>query len=257
MTYLEDLFSLSGKVAIVTGAARGNGKAIAEALLRAGAVVVLADKNDEVKETCEIFCNQGLKAKYAVLDLTNKDDLQSFVEKTKLENEKIDILVNNAGVTFGSEILNYPDEMWNMTYSVNLKVPYELSRLVSKHMIKSGGGSIINITSLNSEMAFPNNPAYVTFKGALKQMTKSFALDLGKFNIRCNNVGPGYMKTDMTKGSWEDLEKRKATSERTVLGRWGKPSDLSGAVIFLCSEASSYMTGQDVYVDGGWLIKGI
>jgi len=116
---------------------------------------------------------------------------------------------------------------------------------------------IINITSLNSELAFLDNPAYVAFKGALKQLTKSLALDLGKYGIRVNNVGPGYFRTNMTKKSWEDPEKNKARCDRTVLGRWGEPKDLAGTIIFLCSNASSYITGQDIYVDGGWLIKGL
>ena len=118
-------------------------------------------------------------------------------------------------------------------------------------------GSIINITSLNSELAFPDNPAYVTFKGALKQMTKSFALDLGKHGIRCNNIGPGYIRTNMTKQSWSDPIRRKQREDKTALGRWGKPSDLCGVVIFLASDASGYITGQDIYVDGGWMIKGL
>jgi len=189
--------------------------------------------------------------------LSDFKKLESFTDKVYSENKKIDILVNNAGISYSEDTLSYPDEMWDYTHSVNLKAPYKLSKLVSRYMIKGGGGSIINITSLNSELAFPNNPAYVASKGALKQLTKSFALDLGKFNIRCNNVGPGYMKTEMNKVSWKDLEKRKARSNKTVLGRWGDPEDLSGLVVFLSSDASSYITGQDIYVDGGWLIKGI
>ena len=124
-------------------------------------------------------------------------------------------------------------------------------------MKNSGGGSIVNITSLNSELAFPDNPAYVAFKGALKQLSKSAAVDLGKHNIRVNNVGPGYFITDMTKKSWEDPKKFKERANKTVLGRWGNPEDLVGVSVFLASDASSYITGQDIYVDGGWTIKGL
>jgi len=257
MSYINELFSLDGKVAIVTGAARGNGKAMAEALLRSGATVYLVDILENVSDVCYEFSSQSLLANFEILDLSCSQSIDKLVKKIILQEEKIDILVNNAGITFGSDILNYPDEMWEATYRINLKAPYELSRLVSKYMIKNGGGSIINITSLNSELAFPDNPAYVTFKGALKQMTKSFALDLGKFNVRCNNIGPGYIKTEMTKGSWEDLDKRESRAQRTAIGRWGVPEDLAGAVVFLSSKASSYITGQDIYIDGGWLIKGI
>jgi len=257
MSYLEELFSLEGKVAIVTGAARGNGKAIAEALLRAGATVYLVDKLKEISQVCHEFDEQGLLAEYEILDLSQTHLLAPFVKRVYAEKSKIDILVNNAGITFSKNLLEYPEEMWDATYKINLKAPYELSRLVSRHMVENRGGSIINITSLNSELAFPDNPAYVTFKGALKQMTKSFALDLGKFNVRCNNIGPGYMKTEMTKASWKDLNKRESRAQRTALERWGLPEDLAGAVIFLSPGASSYVSGQDIYVDGGWLIKGI
>jgi NAD(P)-dependent dehydrogenase (short-subunit alcohol dehydrogenase family) len=124
-------------------------------------------------------------------------------------------------------------------------------------MKKQKSGVIINITSINAELAFPNNPAYVSSKGGLKQLTKSLALDLGKYGIRVNNIGPGYIRTDMTKKSWLNKSRRKKIEEKTMLGRWGVSEDLSGLVIFLSSDSSSYITGQDFYVDGGWLAKGL
>ena len=169
----------------------------------------------------------------------------------------IDILVNNAGVTYVHDFLEYPDKLWDKTYEVNLKAPYKLIQNVAQKMKQGLGGSIINITSLNSELAFPSNPAYIAFKGALKQLTKSAALDLGKYKIRVNNVGPGYLMTEMTKASWSDKEKSKQRQEKTILNRWGKPEDLVGVSVFLASDASSYVTGQDIYVDGGWLTKGL
>ena len=163
-------------------------------------------------------------------------------------------MINCAGVTYGNNLFNYKDDDWENTYKVNLKAPYELTRRVADVM-KSTGGSIINITSLNAELAFPDNPAYVAFKGGLKQLSKSLALDLGKYNIRVNNIGPGYMRTDMTKKGWAN--NRKLIEDRTILGRWGTPEDLVGTAIFLLSNASSYITGQDIYVDGGYLTKGL
>ena len=124
-------------------------------------------------------------------------------------------------------------------------------------MKKNSGGSIINVTGLAAEQGFPNNPAYVAFKGALKQLTKAAAHDLGTFGIRVNNIGPGYILTDMTTKSWSDPLSHKEKAQRTLLGRWGQPEDLMGVVIFLASDASSYITGQDIYVDGGWLAKGL
>ena len=122
-------------------------------------------------------------------------------------------------------------------------------------MMMKKSGVIINITSINAEFAFPNNPAYIYTKGGLKQLTKSLAVDLGKYNIRVNNVGPGYIKTNMTKQGWK--KNRKQIEDRTILGRWGEPEDLVGTIVFLLSSASSYITGQDIYVDGGYLTKGL
>ena len=184
-----------------------------------------------------------------------RNHINNFADQISLKHSHgADILINCAGVTYGNNVLDYKNEDWETTYKVNLKAPYELSRKVAKHM-KNTGGSIINITSLNSELGFPNNPAYVATKGGLKQLTKSLAVDLGKYNIRVNNIGPGYIKTNMTKKGWANH--RQEIEKRTILGRWGNPEDFLGAAVFLLSKASSYITGQDIYVDGGYLAKGL
>ena len=231
---MKNIFSVKNKVVIVTGSSGGNGAAIVHGLESHGAKVVKADLP---------FC-----------DVTNTAHLDSLVEDALSYTGEINGLVNCAGITRVNNLFEYTERDWNDTHSVNLKAPYELSRKVSKHM-RMTGGSIINITSLNSELAFPNNPAYVSAKGGLKQLTKSLALDLGKYNIRVNNLGPGYIRTNMTKMSWNN--RREEIEERTILGRWGVPEDLVGTVIFLLSSASSYVTGQDIYVDGGYLTKGM
>lgn len=224
-----DLFSVKDKVIIVTGASGGIGKTIANELNKNGAIVIKADLPE--------------------YDVTNPIDLDNLTNQKHIHG-----LINCAGVTYGNKLFEYKDEDWENTYKVNLKAPYELARRAAQVM-KSTGGSIINITSLNAELAFPDNPAYVAFKGGLKQLSKSLALDLGKYNIRVNNIGPGYMKTDMTKKGWAN--NRKLIEDRTILGRWGTPKDLVGTIIFLLSDASSYITGQDIYVDGGYLTKGL
>tara|TARA_R110002012_G_scaffold57652_1_gene148704 strand:+ start:2182 stop:2862 length:681 start_codon:yes stop_codon:yes gene_type:complete len=224
-----DLFSVKDKVIIVTGASGGIGAAVAAGLTSYGASVIQADLPE--------------------YDVTNATHLDRLVDR-----EQINGLVNCAGITRGNNIFDYTDEDWEATYKVNLKAPFELTKRVAQIM-KSTGGSIINITSLNAEMAFPNNPAYVATKGGLKQLSKSLALDLGKYNIRVNNIGPGYMKTNMTKQGWAN--DRKLIEDRTILGRWGTPNDIVGTAIFLLSNASSYITGQDIYVDGGYLTKGL
>ena len=258
MNYIQQLFSLKDKVALVTGAANGNGKAIAKGIAKAGAEVLLVDVDPSVRDLSYDLNQQGNRCFAYVCDLSNKKDVDNLIKQVRNDHKNISVLINNAGVTFGQDVLEYSDDSWDKTYKINLLAPYKLSQGIAKIMVDNKTkGSIINITSLNSEMAFPDNPAYVASKGALKQLTKSFALDLGKYDIRCNNIGPGYMKTNMTKGSWSDLNKRKDRQNRTSLGRWGDPDDLCGAVIFLSSNASSYITGQDIYVDGGWLIKGL
>jgi NAD(P)-dependent dehydrogenase (short-subunit alcohol dehydrogenase family) len=239
VSYLDDLFSLKGKVAVVTGAARGNGLAMAKALEDAGAMVVGFDKLEG--------------------DVTLHSDRWNLIERC---HPKIDILVNNAGITrpYGVAQKPYYDYIckdWDDTYQTNLLAPFELCRLAATKMMKQGRGSIINITSLGAELAFPNNPAYQATKAGLAALARSLALDLGHYGVRANNIVPGYIRTEMNRESWDDTEKRKARADRTMLGRWGEPKDLAGAVIFLASEASSYITGQDIVVDGGWSVKGL
>jgi NAD(P)-dependent dehydrogenase (short-subunit alcohol dehydrogenase family) len=254
MTYLDRLFSIEGRVAVVTGAARGNGLALAEALAQARATVILVDRlGDAVAQQCAALTAQGLDVRGFVGDVTSAEDrIRLFADLPR-----VDVLVNNAGVTFPHPLLEYPAEDWDATYRVNLLAPFELCRLAAARMVSQGRGSIINITSLNAELAFPDNPAYMACKGGLRQLTRSLALDLGRHGVRANCIAPGYMRTEMTRGSWSDPTRKKARADRTVIGRWGQPEDLAGAVIFLASEASAYVTGQDLFVDGGWSIKGL
>jgi gluconate 5-dehydrogenase len=190
-------------------------------------------------------------------DLSDAKAVGALADFILTTQPRIDVLVNNAGVTFPHELFDYPDDFWHKTFRVNLEAPFQLARRLAPRMKEHGGGSIINVTSIGAELGFPNNPAYGAAKGALKQLTKSLAFDLGPFGIRVNNLGPGYFHTDMANLSYSDPDRRAARAGRTLLGRWGEPEDLAGAVIFLASDASRYMTGQDLYIDGGWLVKGL
>ena len=249
MNYLESVFSLSGKVVVVTGASGGIGQAITLCLAQAGARKVYAlDLKDDTKWPSQNIENYSI-------DLQDENQISGFVDNINLNYPGgIDVLVNCAGVTFTNNFFDYSNEDWDTTYRINLLAPYLLSKGLAKNMFN---GSVINITSLNAELAFPNNPAYVTTKHGLKGLTKTLALELGKRSIRVNNVGPGYIKTEMTKKSWSNDTIYEERKKKTFLDRWGTPTDIAGTVLFLASDASSYITGQDIYVDGGWTAKGL
>ena len=230
------------------------GEAMAHALYSAGAQVLAVDKLKISDVPYESYkCN-----------IEDRKDIEGLIEHCNQEYDTMDILINNAGVGFAHNILDYPFEDWDKTYKVNLLAPFLLTQAIAPLMIKNGKGSIINITSLNAEMAFPNNPAYPATKGGLKMLSKAFAYELAKNKIRVNNIGPGYFKTEFHKQdgrveklNWEDSVILRERSQKTLLGRWGSPKDVAGLAVFLCSDASSYITGQDIYVDGGWLTKGL
>jgi NAD(P)-dependent dehydrogenase (short-subunit alcohol dehydrogenase family) len=255
MRGIYKIFSLEGKKALVTGAANGNGRAISKALADAGCQLVLIDSDHEnlANVSSEIKEENDSVVKSITLDISDPSGLEAFLKK----HNEFDIVINNAGITRGNHLFDYKNEDWDMTYKVNLLAPYKIIKKVSQSMCEKNSGSIINITSLAAEVGFPGNPAYVAFKGALKQLTKAVACDLSNNHVRINSIGPGYIKTNMTAKSWDDKKMNLARTDRTTLGRWGESSDLVGAVIFLASDASSYITGQDFYIDGGWLAKGL
>ena len=258
MSYLESLFSLDGKISIVTGAARGNGKSISEALLRSGSTVILIDVlKKELLKTVKKFQDENLPAIEYYCDITKKKQISDLGKYIKKNFGRLDILVNNAGITLSDSSLDYSEKFWDKTNDVNIKAPFFLSQECAKIMKLKKSGIIINITSINAEFAFPDNPSYQVSKGGLKQLTKSLSLDLAKFGIRVNSVGPGYFHTMMTNKSWDNIKRRKLITNNTILGRWGEPKDLEGVIIFLASDASSYITGQNIYIDGGWSVKGI
>lgn len=246
------LFSLSEKMAIVTGTSRGNGATIARALLAAGAFVYCIQRTATPENTIE-----NPNAKTYTVDVTDSQNLAKVVNSIAEEAGGIDILVNNAGITIGNPSENYTMEDWDKTFNTNLRAVFVLSQLVAAHMAKKKTGVIVNITSINAEQGFPGNPAYVSSKGGLKQLSKALAFDFAKYGIRVNNLGLGYFQTDMTKKSFNDPELKKQRDQRILLNRWGESSDLVGPILFLCSDASKYMTGQDLYIDGGWLAKGL
>jgi len=243
------LFDITGKNILVTGGSSGNGLAIVRALNDMGANVTAVDikrlPKDIDKAVQFIQCDLS--------DIRKVDSVFSGLEAL----EALDVLVNNAGITIGNHTLEYTLDDWQKTHNVNLLAPFRISQHCANKMKLNNKGSIINISSLAAELGFPGNPAYVASKGGLKLLTKAMAYDLSEFNIRVNSIGPGYIKTSMTKKSWNDEELRTSRTQRTLLNRWGEGTDLIGAVVFLSSVASEYITGQEIYVDGGWLSKGL
>lgn len=247
---MNDLFSLENKIAIVTGGARGNGKAITQGFLNYGAVVY----------TIDLISREPLDGKETFLigDISVEKTMQSLIRQIIKEHTRIDVLVNNAGITIPGLSEKYSFADWDKTLDTNLTACFRLSQLVARNMIEQKtGGSIINITSLGAELGFSGNPAYASAKGGVKILTKALAADWAKYDIRVNNICPGYIHTDMTDKSFNDPKLHKEKLERMMISRWGKPRDLIGAAIFLASDASAYVTGIDLPVDGGWLAKGL
>ncbi|MBT5641073.1 MAG: SDR family oxidoreductase [Rhodobiaceae bacterium] len=242
------MIDLSGKIAVVTGAGRGIGLELARGLFNAGATVYGIDIN---------FPESSYKFNLLRFDLTKDEDINKIFTYLEETEGRIDILVNNAGVTFPDKLSTYSKSNWRRTFDINIDVPFYLTQGMLPLLKESNGASVINITSLNADLAFPDNPAYVATKSALAGLTRSLALDLGKTNIRVNAIAPGYIKTKMTGESWTDPVKREQRANRTALGRWGKPNDLVGPLLFLASDLSSYITGHSLFVDGGWKIRGL
>lgn len=239
---------LSGKNILVTGGSRGNGEGIAKGMLDNHANVIVFDK----------FKGENDDIKYVEIDLTDDERVKREFQSVVAKYGNIDVLVNNAGVSFGSPAEIYSMDKWNLTIAINLTVPFRMSQLVAKELIRNNcRGSIINITSLGAEFGFPENPAYCASKGGLKQLSKALAYDWAKYGIRVNNVGPGYMHTNMTDKSYNDPKMNADRVNHMLIKRWGEPKDLAGVCVFLASSMSEYITGQDIYVDGGWTAKGL
>ena len=250
---MNNLFNLNNFNIIVTGGSRGIGLTISKELSKLGANVFSYSRKYQSNNLCHNGTFYEFKG-----DVLDTENYQYFCSKIMNKYKKIDALVNNAGITLpmNSSEDSYSDNSWNDTIAINLTAAFKISTITAAFMKLQNKGSIINITSIGAELAFPNNPAYLASKGGLKMLTKSLALDLGKFGITCNNLGPGYIKTNMTSNSYNDTKKRKEIENNTILNRWGLPADIVGPCAFLISDASRFITAQDIYVDGGWTAKG-
>lgn len=249
-----DQFSLKGKVALVSGGSRGLGLVIGRGLGLAGAKVILTARNKKTLLAAAKHFPGEVWIKPC--DVLRQGQINRLVTGVIKHYGQIDILVNCAGINVRGPAENLTPADWDQVLNLNLRAAFQLSQTVARQMIKARrGGCIINIASLMSEAARSTTAAYTASKGGLKLLTKALAVEWAKYGIRVNAVGPGYFRTQMTEALAQDGAFNRWVKQRTPLGRWGDPDELIGGVVFLASSAASFITGQILYVDGGWLAQ--
>lgn len=238
------------KVALVTGAAQGIGLACAQRLAEEGALVIGADLQDSVTDEMEAIGGFGVKA-----DMSSQADIARLFDTALEKAGRLDVLVNNAAVTSPASFLEYPLEEFERVLRINLTSAFSASQRFARELVKrQAPGAIVNMSSINGQVALPNQTAYVTSKGGLNQLTKVMAISLAQYNIRANAIGPGTILTEMSKARvWATEESRRRILSRTPLGRPGETREIASVAAFLASDDASYMTGQIVYVEGGRL----
>ncbi len=248
-------FELANKVAMVTGGNRGLGEVSALALAKAGADIAVCGRNKpDLERVSAAIQALGRTAHGFTIDVTDKARVVEAVAQVIGHFGRIDILVNNAGVNHRVPVLDFPEEEWDRVISTNLKGYFLTAQAVAPQMIDNGYGKIINMSSILGTIGLPNQVAYASSKGGVDQMTKVMALEWAKLGVRVNAVGPTYFETELVSQIRHDPERFNFIKERTPMGRWGHLPELEGVIIFLASPASDFITGQTIYVDGGWTI---
>ena len=249
----RDPFRLDGQVALVTGSATGIGAAIAVALARAGADIVCHGKDEPGAATAEEVRRLGRRAVTLQADLADRDTHAALIESGVKQLGRLDILVNNAGLIRRAPAAEYSDEDWDLLLEVNLSAVFRLSRLAGKHMLEQGSGRIVNVASLLAFQGGVFVPAYAASKGGVAQLTKALANEWAAHGLNVNAIAPGYIATDNTAALRADADRSRQILERIPAARWGEASDIAGATVFLCGEASRYVNGHVLVVDGGWM----
>lgn len=255
MDFTMNDFRLDGKVVLVTGAVYGIGFEIACSLAEAGAQIVFNNLTQEsVDLGIDNYKKAGIEAKGYICDVTNEQQVQALVEKIKLEVGSVDILVNNAGIIKRTPMIEMEAVDFRQVIDVDLTAPFIMAKAVLPEMIEKGGGKIINICSMMSELGRETVSAYAAAKGGLKMLTKNIASEYGQYNIQCNGIGPGYIETPQTAPLREPGHPfNEFILGRTPANRWGETADLAGPAVFLASKASDFVNGHILYVDGGIL----
>lgn len=245
-------FSLAGRVALVTGAGRGIGYAIASGFAQAGATVVINDISRQAAETaCERLRAEGLKAEQETFDVTDHPAGANAIDAIVGRHGKLDILVNNAGILIRKPVETHDMSDWDQVIAVNLTSFYALAREATRHMRKAGYGRIINTASLMGISSRPGVISYVAAKHGVVGITRALAAELGAFGITVNAIGPGYVETEINKATLADQRFHQQVIDRTPLGRWSSPDELVGPAVFLASSAASFVSGHVLMVDGG------
>jgi NAD(P)-dependent dehydrogenase (short-subunit alcohol dehydrogenase family) len=247
------IFDLSDKVAMVTGSTRGLGEVTAMALAKAGAEVAVCGRNPvDLERVSSAIREVGRNSAGFSLDVTSKQSVHDGVDQILKHFGKVDILVNNAGLNHRVPVLEFPEEAWDLVLTTNLKGFFLVAQAVVPQMIERGYGKVINMSSILGKIGLPNQLAYASAKGGVDQMTKVMAIEWAKQGVRVNAIGPTYFETEMVKQIRDDAERFNFINERTPMGRWGYLPELEGIVIFLAAPASDFITGQTIYIDGGW-----
>ena len=248
----NDRFNLAGRIALVTGAYRGLGYAIAQGLAEAGATVVLnGRKAGPLTSAATTLSGGGLRAFTSLFDVTDGEAVREGVAAIEREHGRLDILVNNAGIQRRNPVVDFKRQDWDDVIATNLTAPYLLAQAVLPGMIARKSGKIVNIASLMSDLARPTVVPYTAAKGGVRQLTRGMAVELAPHNIQVNAISPGYFATEMNRALIDDAEFNAWVCKRTPAGRWGEPAEIAGLAVFLCSDAANYITGQLITIDGG------
>lgn len=248
------IFDLSGKTALITGGSRGLGAAAARVLAGAGARVVVCGRTEaDLHQVCAGIAGEGGESHAVVADVTDEAAVEAMVTQIVDQFGRLDILVNNAGKNIRKPALELSTLEFDEVLGLNLRGYFFCARAAGRVMVRQGSGRVINITSILSTIGLPLQTAYASSKGAVAQLTRVLAIEWAPFGVTVNAIGPAYFETEMTRPLYEDPDRREFIISRTPMGRWGQPSELAGTLILLASDASSFITGQTLFVDGGWL----